>query len=181
MTPQPKSDNIYQIKVTLKRIRPPIWRRLQVAGHTSLAQLHHIIQAAMGWIGYHLYTFNIDGEDYGIADDDWDVLPDTRILLDELPEGYKFTYVYDMGDWWEHEVKIEKILPPEESVSYPRCIKGKRACPPEDCGGPWGYAAMLEALADPEHPEHDDYLEWLGEEFDPEDFDLEEVNRRLTR
>ena len=174
-----KPQNIYQIKVTLKDIRPPIWRRLQVPGNISLAELHDIIQNAMGWGNYHLYTFNIGGEEYGIPDDGWDVRPDTRFFLNELPEGYKFTYIYDMGDWWKHEVKIEKILPPEEGVSYPRCIKGRRACPPEDCGGPWGYAGLLEALADPEHPEHDDYLEWLGGEFDPEAFDLEEVNLRL--
>ena len=94
-------------------------------------------------------------------------------------EKDKFTYEYDFGDGWEHIILLEKILPPEDGATYPRCIKGKRACPPEDCGGIWGYAHLLEVIADPEDPEHDEMLEWLGGEFDSEYFNLDEVNERL--
>lgn len=179
MAPKRKPQSIHQIKASLKNIRPPIWRRLQVDSRTTLGSLHNIIQAAMGWGNYHLYTFDIGGEQYGRPHPDWDVRDDARLRLEQFPAGAKFTYTYDMGDWWEHEITIEKILPPEGGVHYPRCIKGKRACPPEDCGGPWGYAEMLQALKDPRHPSHLDYVDWIGEEFDPDFFDLDEVNEIL--
>lgn len=96
-------------------------------------------------------------------------------------EGQKFRYEYDFGDGWEHEVLLEKILPVAAGVQYPRCLKGKRACPPEDCGGAWGYEDLLKALADKNHPDHEMYLEWLGGEFDPEEFDLEWINEMLVQ
>lgn len=179
MSPKRKPKSIHQIKVTLKHIHPPIWRRLQVESRATLAQLHAIIQAAMGWENCHLYTFTVGGTKYGIPHLDWNVEDVSRLRLQDLPEGAKFVYVYDMGDWWEHEVTVEEILLPEAGVQYPRCIKGRRACPPEDCGGPWGYANLLEVLADPKHPEHDNYLDWIGGDFDPAYFDLDEVNALL--
>ena len=91
----------------------------------------------------------------------------------------KLIYEYDFGDSWEHELLVEKILPLEEGKRYPVCLTGKRACPPEDCGGIWGYASLLEAIRDPEHPEHEEMVDWVGGEFDPEAFDLDEVNREL--
>ena len=96
-------------------------------------------------------------------------------------ENERFLYEYDFGDSWIHEILVEKILPPEPKKRYPVCLKGKRACPPEDVGGPWGYADFLEAIRDPDHPEHEEYLEWAGEDFDPEAFDLDEVNRALRK
>jgi hypothetical protein len=90
-------------------------------------------------------------------------------------------YEYDFGDGWEHGIQLEKIVGPEPGVHYPRCLAGRRACPPEDCGGVWGYAELLEILADPRHPEHAERLEWLGGPIDPEAFDPDEVNNLLKR
>lgn len=174
---------IYQIKVTLENSRPPIWRRLLVPGDVTLAQLHEIIQVAMGWEGYHLHQFIVGNTYYGERDPDYDldVRDERRFTLRQIAprEGLKFRYEYDFGDSWMHQILVEKILPPEPGKVYPVCIKGKRACPPEDVGGIWGYYEFLESIQNPEHPEHEDYLEWIGGKFDPEAFDLEEVNAAL--
>lgn len=179
------SSVIYQIKVTLRGSKPPIWRRFQVAGDTRLSKLHDILQVVMGWEDYHLYQFTIGGTYFGRPDPDFglDMESDRKVRLSQVVTGEKakFTYEYDFGDSWEHQILIEKILPPEPGVRYPICLTGKRACPPEDCGGIWGYADFLEAIQNPKHPEHEDMLEWIGGEFDPEAFDLEEVNRALKR
>lgn len=179
---------IYQIRITLKRSKPPIWRRVLISSDTTLSKLHHIIQRAMGWYGGHMHAFRINGEEYSTPS------PFAPNHLEELGmksaegkklstlisgEGAKFTYEYDFGDDWQHEIKIEKVLPPDEKQSLPVCIKGKRACPPEDVGGVWGYDTFLEAIKDPQHEEHDDYIEWIGGDFDPEAFDLDVVNSRL--
>lgn len=182
------SKKIYQFRVTLKGIRPPIWRRIQVPGNYSFWDLHVAIQDAMGWFDYHLHSFEMINpktgfrEEIGIPDDDFgafdhDVMPgwERRISRYFTPENSKSLYTYDFGDNWEHEIRLEKILPPEKGIPYPRCIKGKRACPPEDCGGVWGYGDMLETLSDPEHEDYKDTVEWLGEVFDPEYFDLAEI------
>ncbi len=177
--------SIYQIKVTLEDSRPPIWRRLLVPGDVTLAQLHDIIQIAMGWEGYHLHQFIVGKTYYGEPHPDyepWAEMRDERkVTLRQIAprEGMKFRYEYDFGDSWLHQILVEKILPPEPGKGYPVCIKGQRACPPEDVGGIWGYYNFLEAIQDPEHPEHEDYLEWIGGEFDPEEFDLEGVNKAL--
>jgi hypothetical protein len=176
---------IYQIKVTLKGSKPPIWRRMQVAGETTLAQLHRILQRVMGWEGYHLYQFVVGGREYG----DPSILEEMegedarRVTLATLVRGEKdtFLYEYDFGDSWDHELLIEKVLPFEAGKRYPVCLTGKRACPPEDCGGIWGYAGFLDAIQDPQHPEHEEMLAWVGGEFDPEAFDVDEVNRELQR
>lgn len=106
-----------------------------------------------------------------------------RVKLNQIVTGekFKFIYEYDFGDSWRHVLLVEKILPVDHQQQYPVCIKGKRACPPEDVGGVWGYATFLEALANPEHPDHKMYVEWVGDEFDAEYFDLDEINRRLAR
>ena len=96
-------------------------------------------------------------------------------------EKYKFSYEYDFGDNWQHTVLVEKILPEEKGKHYPNCSKGKRACAPEDVGGAWGYVDFLEALQDAKHPDHEDMLEWVGGEFDPEEFDIKYVNERLRQ
>jgi hypothetical protein len=89
------------------------------------------------------------------------------------------SYTYDFGDNWEHTIQIEKVVDAEPGIRYPRCIDGKRACPPEDCGGAWGYGDFLKAIQDPKHSEHEEMTEWIGGEFDPEEFDLAAVNNGL--
>ncbi len=174
---------IYQIKVTLEGSKPPIWRRLRVSGDVTLAQLHDIIQIAMGWEGYHLHQFIVGNAYYGEPHPDYgpEMRDERRVTLRQIAprEGMRFRYEYDFGDGWMHQILVEKFLPPEPGEVYPICIEGKRACPPEDVGGIWGYYDFLEAIRDPEHPEHEDYLEWIGGEFDPEAFDLEGVNEAL--
>lgn len=179
----PKS--VYQIKVTLIGSKPPIWRRFLVPDTTTLYRLHDILQIVMGWQDYHLHMFTINGQIYGDPEDDENgdlgTKNEARFKLNQAlgREGSKFRYEYDFGDSWEHELIVEKILPAEKGIRYPLCVAGKRACPPEDVGGVWGYQKFLEAIGDPEHPEHDEYQEWTGGEFDPEHFDLDEVNDRL--
>jgi hypothetical protein len=174
---------IYQIKVTLCDSKPPIWRRILVPGDITLAKLHRILQAVMDWTDSHLHQFIVGEVYYGVPhpDDFVEVKSERRVRLNQVApaEKSKFVYEYDFGDSWEHELLVEKILPPETSVRSPVCIKGRRACPPEDVGGVWGYAGFLEAIRDPNHPEHEDYLEWIGGEFDPEAFDLDEINAAL--
>jgi hypothetical protein len=174
---------IYQLKITLADSKPPIWRRVEVADDITLAQLHKIIQAVMGWTNSHLHMFTAGGVSYGVPDPDdfMEVRSERQARLNELLAApkQKLNYEYDFGDSWTHEVLLEELKEPEPGVSYPRCIAGKRACPPEDCGGVWGYADFVEAITDPNHPEHDELLEWVGGEFDPEQFDLAEANAAL--
>jgi hypothetical protein len=176
---------VYQLKVTLQYFRPPIWRRIQVRGSTTLADLHHILQIVMGWEDEHLHQFIVDGVYYGESIPEWGVEKEDELItrLDQIvaAEKDRFGYQYDFGDSWHHQIVVEKILPPEADVHYPRCLKGKRACPPEDVGGVWGYAEFLEAIADPSHPQHDDWNDWIDEPFDPEAFDSEAVNQALRQ
>jgi hypothetical protein len=180
--------SIYQLKVTLLGIKPPIWRRFHVPGDMNLGKLHQVIQEVMGWEESHMHQFKVGKIYYGTTyPDDFDGMLETRderkARLNELasrPKA-KFIYEYDFGDSWEHEIVVEKILPPGPGVKYPVCVEGARACPPEDCGGTWGYESLLEALQDPNHPEHEDMREWIGEEFDSERFDVEAVNKALRR
>jgi hypothetical protein len=172
---------VYQIKLTLRGIEPPIWRRIQVPADVTLAELHDILQAVMGWWDYHLHQFTVGELTYGVLHpDDWmDVADERRVRLGEVVrEGMRFLYEYDFGDGWQHVLHVEKVLELESGRRYPVCIAGQRATPPEDVGGIWGYEVYLEAMQDPDHPEHDDYLEWRGE-FDAEAFDLKAVNRAL--
>ena len=180
---------VVQFKVTLRGARPPIWRRVQVPATFSLEGFHYVIQAAMGWENCHLHQFLVGGVYYsalspgGLAIEWNDEMEDERaVTLGDLVrrEGQKFLYEYDFGDGWRHDVLVEKLLDAEEGVRYPVCTGGKRACPPEDCGGVWGYESLLEALADPDDPDHEDMAEWAGE-IDPEAFDLDAVNQRLER
>ena len=176
------SGIVYQLKITLRDIKPPVWRRVQVKDCT-LNQLHDIIQTCMGWDGYHLHSFEIGGEQYSEPDPDgmMETEDERKVKLSQIVAGgiKKFTYTYDFGDNWDHVVQVEKTLEAEAGVRYPRCIAGKRACPPEDCGGPWGYAEFLEAVSNPKQERHEELLEWAGGEFDPESFDTEAVNEEL--
>ena len=177
-------NSVYQLKIALKGSKPPIWRRLLVKNSISLSKLHVIIQISMGWYDCHLHMFNIYGENYGRPDPDWDfeeTLDESKFKLNRFnfKEKDTFTYEYDFGDSWEHVITVEKILPSDSKISYPVCVKGKNACPPEDCGGLWGYYNMLEAVQNKKHPEHKSFLEWIGEEFNPEAFDIDSVNEGL--
>ena len=172
---------VYELKITLAGVNPPVWRRVEVRD-CSLAELHRVIQRAMGWEFSHLYSFEVGKRQYG----DPNMLDgaegdDGDICLSDLVESRtkKFSYTYDFGDDWEHEIKIEKTLAAESKVKYPRCTDGARACPPEDCGGAWGYDSFLAAVRDPKHEQHNDMLEWCGGKFDPEAFDVERVNKAL--
>ena len=176
---------VYQLKVTLDDSKPPIWRRILVSENITLHDLHEIIQRVMGWHNYHLHMFRISGQIYGDPEEDETGMLGTknearyRISQFGLREKSKFSYEYDFGDGWEHTLLVEKITSPDPSAHYPICVAGKRACPPEDVGGIWGYADFLEAMADSAHEEHDEMLEWAGGEFDPERFDLDKVNKAL--
>ena len=174
---------IYQIKVTLNGSKPPIWRRVQVQGDITLAKLHSILQVVMGWQDYHLHAFRVGGMEYGQPDPDLLMRSDKSEKLNQLISGekFRFSYQYDFGDSWEHVLQVEKILPPEPGAHYPRVLAGKRACPPEDVGGIWSYSEFLEAIRDPEHPQHEELLEWVGGEFDADAFDLEAINRKLAK
>lgn len=173
-----------QIKVTLRGSKPPVWRRLLVPGNFNLAQLHAALQIAMGWEDAHLHQFVVGSDRYGPDDpDDFTCPRDERgAMLQKLlrAEGDVMTYEYDFGDGWEHTLLLEKFFPYEEAEPLPRCIDGKRACPPEDCGGVWGYAHLLEVMADASHPEHRDLRDWLGDAaFDPAALDLSRINFEL--
>jgi hypothetical protein len=183
--PVKKTEALYQLKITLRDSRPPIWRRVQVEDCT-LAELHEIIQVVMGWEFAHLYSFKVDGIDYADLDmtgDELDMKDDRKAKLSRLVRGekFKFRYTYDFGDNWEHEIVVEKILAPEEGQTYPICVDGKRAGPPEDVGGVWGYFEFIEAMQNPKHARHAEFAEWFEDEFDPEAFDIETVNSQLSR
>jgi Plasmid pRiA4b ORF-3-like protein len=174
--------SIVSLKVTLRGTRPPIWRRLLVPGTITLRGLHQAIQAAMGWHDHHLHLFDIDGREYGDPHTVDDVADENRLTLNGLLKSgvARFAYTYDFGDNWEHTIAFEKSEVAAEGVSYPVCVAGKRNCPPEDCGGPWGYQHLLEVLADPTNPDHAEQSEWVGEEFSPDAFDIDTANAVLN-
>lgn len=183
-----EASPIYQVKVTLLGSRPPIWRRLQVSAKTDLETLHEILQIAFGWTNSHLHQFEIDDQRYSLPEFELDEFGDEinnerRTRLDQLglKARKKFLYEYDFGDSWEHQVVIEKVMEREPGVRYPRCLGGKRSGPPEDCGGGWGYERLQEVIKDPEDEEHESMMEWLGGGFDPEAFDVEEINEELKQ
>lgn len=177
-----KSDHILQFKIVLKSIKPPIWRRIQVPAVYTFRDFHVAIQDAMGWTDSHLHEFNVSDPIYdarvriGIPDEEF---PERKTLPEEeqtiaawfTQENSSADYLYDFGDDWEHEVRMEKIMAVEPDVRYPRCTAGRRACPPEDCGGVVGYERILEILSDAHHMEYAEMLEWVGEDFDPERFE----------
>jgi hypothetical protein len=176
---------VYQIKVSLRGAKPPIWRRLLVPGDITLNRLHHAFLVAFGWHGGHMYVFDTPYGLFGQADRELGHRSDGPVTLEQIaptPKD-KFLYTYDFGDDWEHEVLVEKATPADPAVGYPLCTGGRRAAPPDDCGGIWGYQELMDILADSAHPEHEDRLEWLGltdaRQFTPDAFDLDQVNQRL--
>ncbi len=165
----------HQLRIALRGVNPPIWRGVQVRGDTPLRSLHPILKSAMGWTGTHLHEFR--------RSDGSSVTNESSALLSQIAqaEGSSFAYVYDFGDGWEHDVLVEKVLDAAEPLLHPICLAGERACPPEDCGGPTGYQDLLDALRDPDNPDHDEWLEWVGDGFDSEAFDIQAVNARLRQ
>jgi hypothetical protein len=181
-----KSIAIYQLKIVLQGSKPPIWRRIQVKSNITLEILHQIIQTTMGWYNVHLHQFDVHGTFYSSPAFQMEETEDeSRIKLDRVltrPKD-KLTYEYDFGDGWEHQILLEKILSVEPGTQYPHCLKGKRNCPPEDIGGIWSYQHLFAVLQDKNHPEHAEsleQLEWIGGDFDPEEFDLAEINKGLV-
>ncbi len=184
----PPSGTGYQIKVQLCGVtKPPVWRRLQVPADLSLDRLHEVIQTAMGWHNCHMHVFSDGWNEYGLPDRELGHQDERKVHLFQLltSVGDKIGYNYDFGDDWLHDITLEKILPAGAGVTSAVCTAGKGACPPEDCGGKWGYEDLKVTLADPGAEEHDDMLEWLGlssgDDFDPKEFSAEEVNRGLGR
>ena len=175
----------YHIQITLQDVSPKIWREVVVSSDMTLDLLHLVLQIAMGWLDCHLHAFIKDKKFYSIPDDEdfddygrKDLDSSQYAISDLLSKQEDFIeYMYDMGDGWEHKIKLKKIV--DESPEHPFCIGGARACPPEDVGGSIGYENFLAALNDPEHDMHEEYIEWVGGEFDPEAFDLEEINDAL--
>jgi hypothetical protein len=203
-------ERVFQLKVTLASVRPAVWRRIEVPGSIRLDHLHHLLQTAMGWEDSHLHQFvfkakpklpsradlkksKLDLRKLDLAEirgvhvyslpefELHDAEDETQATLEELVQARsKFTYVYDLGDDWIHHIEVEKVLPPAKGVKYPRCVDGEGACPPEDSGGPMGYAMKLKARGNKKSPEHTLAKKWLGK-FDPEDFDAKAVDRALRR
>jgi hypothetical protein len=182
--PTSAAKQVYQLKVTLKGTHPPVWRRIQVLGDISLPRLHAVLQIAMGWTNSHLHGFEVNGRFYSEPDPDgYDlkVMDERQVRLSQIAAevGAHFMYEYDFGDSWEHDVVVEQILSPEKEGQTLRCLGGKRACPPEDVGGVGGYAEFLAAMRDRRHPEHTEWMQWAGEKFDPEVFEVDRVNQLL--
>jgi hypothetical protein len=178
---------IFQVKVTLVGVsKPPVWRRVLVPADIRLDRFHSVIQAVMGWHDYHMHVFSTEAAEYGVADSELGHKDERGATLAELLDelGGQIVYTYDFGDNWEHQVALEKVLTAEPGVDYPVCTAGRSACPPEDCGGIWGYADLRDALADPAAEQHAEMLGWLelgsASEFDPAAFDIDEVNEAIA-
>ncbi len=174
---------MHRLKITLKVVKPRVWRRMLVPSGYTLAEVHEALLTGMGWSGYHLYAFRIGGTTYMEIDDDW---PDESVdsasvrLRDVVGSGDRFDFEYDFGDGWEHQVVVEEVVPSSGHARRPVCLAGRRACPPEDVGGPSGYIGFLAAIADPTHESHEELQEWIGGSFDPAAFDLGQVNQTLA-
>jgi len=184
-----KSDveDVYTLKVSLRGSKPPIWRRVRIAGGFTLLDLHYAIQSAMGWQNCHLFQFekgDLCYSDLTELNSAWELtLKDAGdvLIVDVLQdEKDKMTYLYDFGDSWEHEIVVEKIEQGAAGMEHPECLTGKRACPIEDCGGIHGYQRMVDILADPAHAQRQDILDWVGEELDAEFFDVSAANASLA-
>jgi hypothetical protein len=188
-TPSNRPQQAYVLRASIKDASPPIRRKLSVPADCTLGDLHGILQIAFGWENGHLHSFTVNSVEYGMADTDFDygdevADEDTVCLYDlDLQPNQKFSYLYDFGDSWAHEIKVSKIISAGDEkwdLTLPRCLEGKRAGPLEDSGGVWGYESMLEVLKDPNHPEYKDIHEWAGD-FDPEYVSIEEINASLEQ
>jgi hypothetical protein len=175
---------IFQLRIALVDVVPTVWRRVAVPGGYTLDRVHRVFQYAMGWQDYHLHSFEIEGGQFGVPDPDGelDLRDELEVRLDAVAgKDTRFGYVYDFGDWWEHEVVVEDVFPAEPEEEYPICVAGARACPPEDVGGAYGYTDFLDALGDPEHPDHDQMRGWIGRSFDATAFAPDRITTLLRR
>lgn len=179
------TPQIMQCHVWLLDSEPAIWRSFEVSDQISLDDLHGVLQVVMGWEFSHLYDFKIGSDRYaaqfpmpleGTLD-----AATVSLASCQLKKGGKFTYTYDFGDGWLHQITIADLSPWNDDAELPRCIEGDRACPPEDSGGVWGYEGLMERLADPDDPEYEELLDWIGLDFDPDRFDVAAVNARLRQ
>jgi len=206
-----KPADIYELKITLRGSKPPIWRSVAVPSYIRLSDLHKVIQTGFGWDNYHLHQFIVPNvrtkptreklvslewrgryerlamhRDRCVSDPRFeleDIEDERKVRLCELAPAVtsKFIYEYDFGDGWEHEIKVVKIGLPVEGIKYPVCLSGELACPPEDCGGIWGYYEKLEILKNPKQRDYKDILEWMPRGFSPEYFDIGKVNAELAK
>ena len=180
---------MYQLKITLKWSQPAIWRRGVVRADMKLDRLHDVIQILMPWTNSHMHQFIVGRTFYGKPDREFasmgmsETLNEKQYTVAELAPAAKkkFIYEYDFGDGWQHDVTVEKILPPDAGFKHPVCLGGANACPPDDCGGIPGYYNLLEALVNPKHPDHEHLKDWIGGEWDATRFDLEDTNKMLKR
>ena len=180
---------VYRFKITLKDTSPPIWRRIETKDVT-LEKLHGLIQTAMGWTNSHMHQFQIGDTRYTDprfmehAWDDFGAISYAGVRVSDLVAQHgtelQIGYEYDFGDGWQHAIVLEDVSDAERTVRYPRCVDGDRACPPEDVGGVWGFADFVEAVTNPDHPQHDELLEWNGP-FDPDEFDAKKATRRMKK
>ncbi len=176
----------YRLRITLNRIQPPIWRRIQVPASIKLCCLHTAIQIAMGWTDSHLHQWEKDGQNWGVPEwdefDELDLIDESQTRLAQVlsSKGEAITYVYDFGDNWQHEVVLEEIVQVSEAVKVPICLGGERRCPPEDVGGVSGYEEFLEVLLDPRHEDYEQYVRWAGGHF-IDTFELKSANETLSR
>lgn len=181
------ADTIARLKITLDHVKPAVLRRLEVPFDIRIDRLHLTIQAAMAWTNSHLYELRAGGVSWSTPypDADWagDFLDARKARLGNILEdiGTKtLKYLYDFGDGWEHTIKIERLMTPEPDARYPRLIEVSGRCPPEDCGGPWGYAELLEAIKDRKHERHAELTEWIGDDFDPDAIDPERLTAQVA-
>ncbi len=184
----PKDDAIYQLKVTLDHVKPPVWRRLLVPASIELPALHCVLQAAMGWQDSHLHAFRTGRTQYLDPDPDAGMVlngerSERRVALRALLRAprQKLAYEYDFGDGWEHTILLEKIAARQPDTDYPVCIAAAGACPPEDCGGPFGYMDLIDIMADPTHERHAELRDWLGGVFEPDKVELADINAAMPR
>jgi len=183
--PHELSLTVHELRVTLLDVSPPVWRLVRVPSALPLSTVHAILQIALGWEDRHLHEWRVGDVTYGLPDEDsWgEELADesAALLADVAPPDSVLHYDYDFGDGWEHLVEVAAVRPYNANVPPVACIAGERACPPEDCGGPRGYERLVDALRDPEDPDHDAVLEEVGDRWDPDEFDVSSVNHRLEQ
>ncbi len=175
--------SVHELKVTLLDVSPPVWRRLRVPSAVTLSALHSILQVAFGWHDAHLHEWRVGERTFGLSDEpSWgeEIEDESAAVLGELaPADSVLHYDYDFGDGWEHLVEVVGVREFDPGEPPVAVLEGARAVPPEDCGGPEGYEHLLDALADDDDPEHEEMLDWVGDGFDPDGFDLQGTNRRL--
>ncbi|MGS2724319.1 plasmid pRiA4b ORF-3 family protein [Porticoccus sp. GXU_MW_L64] len=176
-----KSKTLH-LQIALKYTDPVIWRIVTVPDGITLEQLHYVIQFAMGWDYSHLYEFDINGERYA-GQDPWSSNADSGVLnkklINVLGSKKKFHYMYDFGDSWLHELTVKKSVSVDKAQNHALCLEGENNCPPEDIGGVPGFEWFVEVMANPEHGDYNEMLDWYGERFDSERFDIDAINKRL--